>query len=165
MKARYIRSGLTLLVLIGVVGGAGYWGWQHTTEAMPGLRPATTCTTKSVQSKLTPNDVIVSVYNAGNRAGLAGETMTKLAKRGFRQGQLGNTQENVRTVLVRTSDPNSVAARLVAKQFGSKVEPVVSEVDLGPGVDVVLGNKFKGLVAKAPKQITYTQQQQICSSS
>ncbi len=74
-----------------------------------------------------------------------------------------NTSENVKKVLVRTSLPNSAQARLVAAQFG--VDVTVSAVDLGPGVDVVVGNKFKGLVAGVPTTLTYTDEQEVCSSS
>lgn len=171
MKGRYLRSGLTLLVLFGIVGAAGYWGYKHTTASMPGLGPSNVCTTKTVQTTLRASQVQISVYNDGTITGLAGKTMKQLTKRGFIGGAVGNTTDNggkregVRAVLVRTSTPNSTAAKLVAAQFGAKIKPVVSSVDLGPGIDVVLGNNFKGLVAGAPKSLPYTVTQQVCSAS
>ena len=38
----------------------------------------------------------------------------------------------------------------------------VTETDLGPGVDVLVGNRFKGLDQKAPKRIRLPQPVETC---
>lgn len=175
MKPRFITTSLTLLVLLGLVGGAGYWGWKQVSKPVPGLGPQQVCTTKTVDTTMTPNQVTVSVYNAGTKGGLAADTMAKLVKRKFNQGGVGDVPkdqpEDVKMVLVRTRTADDPAAQLVAAQFGPDTPIQVStEVDLGPGIDVVVGNKFlkdRGgkLVPNAETSIPYTTQQTVCSTS
>ena len=43
---------------------------------------------------------------------------------------------------------------------GTRVE--VTETDLGPGVDVLVGNKFQGLDKKAPQQIRLPKPVETC---
>jgi hypothetical protein len=47
---------------------------------------------------------------------------------------------------------NDPAAQLVARQFGRQTVVQPSLEDLGPGVDVVVGDSFVGLV-KAPRRL------------
>lgn len=169
MRPRFVRTGLTILVLIAVMGTAGYVGWKYTLAPLPGLGVISNCTTQTVQENLRTSQVQVSVYNDGTRAGLASKVAKALVRRGFIGGDVANTptKEHVKTVLVRTTTADSTAAKLVARQFAKsldKIKIVVStSVDLGPGIDVVVGNKFQGLVKKAPKSLPYTTTQQVCS--
>ena len=103
--------------------------------------------------RLVTEDVTVSVYNAGNRAGLAGRTQEELVSRGFIAGDLGNAPEglgDVRVVRVLAASRQDPAALLVARQFGENTFVQVSDGDLGAGVDVVVGDDYVGLV-KAPR--------------
>jgi hypothetical protein len=50
----------------------------------------------------------------------------------------------------KADDP---AAELVARALGKDTQVVHSDEDLGPGVDVVIGDKFKRLDPKAPKRL------------
>ena len=62
-------------------------------KPLPGRQgsAATTCSSeKQVQKFLTRHDVQVSVFNAGNRSGLAGVTLDKLETAGFNAGNAGN---------------------------------------------------------------------------
>ncbi len=47
MRPRFVTSAVTLLVLVVIVGGAGYWGWKHVTAPAPGLLPSNVCQTKT----------------------------------------------------------------------------------------------------------------------
>lgn len=165
MTRRHITTAITMLVLVGIVGVAGIVGWKAVTEPMPGLTATKECHTESVVVTLKTSQVQVSVYNAGNRAGLAGDTMKALTRRGFIEGDLNNVNERVRNVEVRTSIQGSPEAKLVALQFGPKVKPIYSDVDLGRGIDVIVGNKFSGLKKNAKKKIKYTEDKQVCSGS
>ena len=61
-------------------------------------------------------EVQVSVFNAGTRNGLAGQTLDTLEAAGFRAGDAGNAPSSaeVRRALVWTTQPNDYSARLVA---------------------------------------------------
>ena len=91
------------------------------------------------------------------------QTMAALRKRGFRPGDVGNAPAtaNVRRVAVWSTEENDVEARLVARQFGKRVEVTLAEEDLGPGVDVIVGNKFKGL-KKAKRSVRVQSPQEVC---
>lgn len=148
----------TLLVLVGILVVAGYVGYRQLTAPLPGGTDAvaSTCEDVSAGDLVRAEDVTVSVFNAGSRAGLAGKTQTQLTGRGFIPGDLGNAPDDlakvrfVRVLAPRTDDP---AARLVASQFGPSTLLQRSDTDLGPGVDVVVGDRFSGLRKGAPKQL------------
>ena len=56
-------------------------------------------------------------------------------------------------------------ARLVALQFGKTVKVTYSDVDLGPGVDVLVGDDFTGLSkAKTTLRVKATQQRCVSQS-
>jgi hypothetical protein len=63
---------------------------------------------------------------------------------------------------VWTTEKRDAAARLVALQFGRKTKVVVVRKDLSDGVDIVLGNDFRGLV-KAARSVRVATRQQVCS--
>ena len=91
--------------------------------------------------------MVVSVFNAGTRAGLADETMGALTNRGFDKGSVGNApaDSGVKVAQIWTTRRQDAAARLVAQQFGPAIKVKIKKVDLGPGVDVVVGNDFRKL--------------------
>jgi hypothetical protein len=106
---------------------------------------------------------VVSVFNAGTRAGLADETMGVLANRGFDKGSVGNAPagSRVRVAQIWTTRRKDAAARLVALQFGPAIKVKIKRVDLGPGVDVVVGNDFRKLAA-AKRTIVVRNRQTAC---
>jgi hypothetical protein len=159
---RTVISGVTIVVLIGLLVTGAYVGWQKLNEPLPEKPEAQTqvagprCNDGVRRGDLvTPEDITVSVYNAGTRAGLAGQTQSELEARGFISGDVGNAPEDmadvqfVRVLAATKTDP---AARLVALQFGANTLIEAVEEDLGPGVEVVVGDGFLGLV-KAPQKI------------
>lgn len=105
---------------------------------------------KPVRSK----DVTVSVFNAGSEGGLAERTRSQLQERGFLPGEVGNAPDGLEVQFVRVLAPNrqDPAARLVARQFGTATFVQVTDEDYGPGVAVVVGSDFTGLV-EAPKRM------------
>jgi hypothetical protein len=152
---------VTLVVLVGILVVGAYVGWQRLSAPVD-ENPAPT---KAVGPRcdagvhkgdvVRPRDVTVSVYNAGDRNGLAGQTMSELEARGFIAGEVGNAPADLASVdwvRVLARSKEDPAARLVALQFGKQtlVQPV--KQDLGPGVEVIVGDKFLGLV-KAPTEI------------
>lgn len=161
MTNRRVLSAVTLVVLLGILGVGAYIGWQRLTAPVEDKTAPTKTAGPRCDAGVHKGDVVktrdvtVSVYNAGDRTGLAGQTMSELEARGFIAGEVGNAPEDLASVdwvrvLARSkTDP---AARLVALQFGRQTLVQAVKQDLGPGVEVIVGDKFLGLV-KAPAEI------------
>lgn len=116
--------------------------------------------------KVGPQEVTVSVYNAGGRSGMASKTLQSLIERGFAPGKSGNIEaDEVKWVQVWTDTRKNPAARLVARQFGKKVKVAVKEPkDLpGLGVVVVVGPGLEGLINDAPTSQTAKAASSFCS--
>jgi len=109
----------------------------------------------SASHLLTRGHVTVSVFNAGKRAGRAGVTLDLLEGAGFDPGAVGNAPKtsHVRLAVVRTTRESHPDATLVAQAMGAHVPVVVTSVDLGPGVDVIIGDRFKKLNPHAHRSI------------
>ena len=154
MRGRHVTTGVTLVVLVAILLLGAYYGMKSLFAPLPGddsSKGASTskCTTTDVKKgeKIRAGQIQVSVYNAGTRAGLAQLTLTKLHKRGFRDGDVGNAPSGtvVKRAQVWTTRRHDAAARLVAKQLGAGAPVKHVDKNLGPGVDVVVGNNFHKL--------------------
>lgn len=101
------------------------------------------------------SEVTVSVYNAGKRIGRAGAALDLLEQAGFKPGAIGNAPKgtHISVAQVRTTKTVHPDATLVARALGAHVQVVVSENDLGPGIDVIIGDNFKKLNAQAPTSV------------
>ncbi|HET6560467.1 MAG TPA: LytR C-terminal domain-containing protein [Marmoricola sp.] len=160
MANRRTLTGVTLTVLVALLAVGAFIGWRALfsplpSESDPDADARQGCADGVARGDtVRTRDVTVSVYNAGSRAGLAGQTQDELAARGFIPGDLGNAPEDlekVRFVRVLAETRTDPAARLVALQFGPKTK-VHAAPDLGKGVEVIVGDKFKGL-DKAPRKL------------
>lgn len=161
---RGVRTALTLAVLCVLLVVAGIWGWQATTTPFPGKVDSPICVNTSVAAgdKVFPEQVTVSVYNAGDREGLAGRTMQLLTDAGFAEGKSGNAPDGkVTDVAIWTDEPDNPAVLLVASRLGPDVE-IVDKKGEGAGVTVVVGDDFTDLV-KGKRAITAAADSQICS--
>ncbi len=155
MTNRRILSGATLIVLMSLLAVGAYVGWQRLSAPVPERDEPTKASGPRCDGGVARGDVVrtrditVSVYNAGSRSGLAGQTMSELEARGFIPGDVGNAPakfETVRWVRVLAPSKKDPAARLVALQFGKQTLVQAVKRDLGPGVEVIVGDKFLGLV-------------------
>ena len=157
---RHLLTGITLLVLVGLVAAGGYYGYRalfapvgDVTAAAP---DAEGCELRLRQGEtVRTRDVTVTVLNAGTRSGLAGQVQEQLVGRGFIAGGTDNAPDDqaVRFVRVLAPSREDPAARLVAVQFGPRTFVQRSEEDFGPGVDIVVGDRFRGLVPDAPRRL------------
>lgn len=154
MRGRHVTTAVTLIVLVAILLLGGYYGAKSLFAPLPGDKPSASSSSSACKNtdvkkgqKIRAGQVEVSVFNAGTRAGLAEETQDKLAKRGFRRGEVGNAPSDaeVKRAQVWTTRRHDAAARLVAKQLGAGAPVKFVDRNLGPGVDVVVGNKFHKL--------------------
>lgn len=165
MTGRHLTTTVTMLVLLGLLVAGAVWGWQSLFAEVPdepAAKPA--CETELVErgDRLRSRQVLVSVFNAGTRSGLADSTLERLTRRGFLPGEAANAPADIRVrrVQVWTTLENDPRARLVARQFGKARVRVATE-DLGPGIDVVVGNKLRKL-RKAPRGVRVRETQEFC---
>lgn len=156
--ARKIRTAVTMLVLVGILCAGAWYGWNglnagRDVEAEPEATPSPECTTpEPVRARA--RGTLVSVYNAGAPTGTGGQVMDALNARGFTRGEIDDAPEGieVRGVVVWTDEPDSAAARLVARQL--RRAKVRERVNIpGPGVNIFYGTEFTGL-RKAPRNLT-----------
>ena len=153
-----VRTPITLLLLLAVLVGAGWYGVKQLTAPTP-KAAVTTCTPRHVVSP-TPGQVAttaavtVNVYNAGSISGLADQTAAALKSRGFQIGTVGNDPSNSNFsgyLLVRGAARSLPAVRLLlAQASGSVFEKIARSDDT---VDAVLGAKFRVLATSAPHSI------------
>lgn len=148
LKTAITLGVLTLLVIIAAV-----WGWAALTEPFPQDEPVAICedTTVPAGGEVRRDQVVVSVFNGSKRSGLAGATSAQLAERGFVAGDVGDAPSPTVTTEIWADDPTNPAVALVQKQF--KKAKVVTGEQLGVGVVVVVGEKFKTLKKKQVESV------------
>lgn len=162
-----VRTAITLGSLLVLLVVAGVWGWGAATEPLPGRVDTPVCVTTEVSAgdRVFPEQVTVSVYNAGTRAGLAGRTMQQLTDQGFAEGESGNVSPGagvtVAAVEIWSEDPRSPAVQLVRSRLGRQVA-VQRREGPGPGVNVIVGDGFQR-VFKGRRSVLAGQDTSICS--
>ncbi|MBY9074361.1 LytR C-terminal domain-containing protein [Nocardioides sp. WL0053] len=171
---RQLTTAVTMFVLVGILVVGAILGWRSLFAELPGTATAggetsASCTTEPIKAgqRVRAAQVEVSVFNAGTTSGLADETLGLLRKRGFQPGEASNapSDADVRRVQVWSTIEDDAEARLVALQFGKTVKVTYSDVDLGPGVDVLVGDDFTGLSkAKTTLRVKATQQRCVSQS-
>ena len=146
----------TLLVLILVIG---LWGLRELTKPFPGREASATPSCSAAETSHTtyvrPDDVTVSVYNAGARQGFAGLTLERLERRGFNPGEVANAPEGVKVARAKvlTTEEDDAAAKLVARNLGKGVRIEVVSDAYGPGIDVLVGPKMHFLDPDGPARV------------
>lgn len=170
MTSRALTTAATLLVAAAVLAFMAVWGLKaatapigdHTASSSSG--PTCPNGSQTVTQYVRRSDVTVSVYNAGKKSGRAQDTMDLLERAGFKPGEVKNAPAGtqVSRAVVYSTKTDDPAAELVALAFGKKTQVVHSEDDLGPGVDVIIGDKFKGLDPRAPTRLKLAQPETTC---
>lgn len=153
------KTPVTLVVLLVILLGSAYYGWQAVTETATSATPTTPTTTpKTTKCKHTTTrkaqrvqatDIVVNVYNAGSVSGLASATSSDLSAKGFQSGEVTDAPAGVQAtnVTILAKATRSPEVRLVANQFEGPV--AFRKDDIGPGVDVVVGDAFQAVDAQA----------------
>ncbi|GAA1150558.1 LytR C-terminal domain-containing protein [Nocardioides aquiterrae] len=162
--AQGARSAITLAILGVLLVTAAAWGWNAATEPLPAKVDTPICTTQRIAAgqKVFPQDVTVSVYNAGTREGLAGRVMKDLRDDGFAEGNVGDASSGkVGAVEIWTTEPDNPAVLLVASHLGRQVD-IQRRDGLGAGVTVVVGDDFAKVV-KGKRSMVAADDADVCS--
>lgn len=159
-KSTVVLAGLLVLLVL-----AAAWGWHATTAPFPGKADAPRCVATPVAAgdKVFPPQVVVSVYNASERNGLAGRTMDLFVEAGFGEGDTGNATRDpdLKTAAIWTDTPTSPDVLLVASRLGPDVE-IVRRDGRGIGVTVLVGDDFEALV-KGERRVVAEDDARVCS--
>ena len=139
---RVVRTPITLLILFGMLLYGAWWGYNNIIKPIPPLPPEP-CVDQTVpKGQLKANQVVVRVYNGGDRKGLAADVGRSLRGKGFRVVLTTNTVEKIqKTVIVGATDNNPEV--LFVKSF-FKEAVVRSDQRVDSTVDVLVGNKYGG---------------------
>jgi hypothetical protein len=168
---RSLTTGVSLAVGVVLVCVMAVWGYSAMTAPIAEDRPGSASsgpTCQPADQKVTKyvrrGDVTVSVYNSGKRAGRAQDTLDLLERAGFKAGAIGNAPDGVDAdrAVVYTTKADDPGAELVARALGKDTQVVHSDEQLGPGVDVVIGDKFKRLDPNAPRRLELAQPEITC---
>jgi len=136
---------VAFLLVLGTGVGAlthyqGMWEWPFTDPAP--VAPAAACT--DVSTLLPAKSITLHVYNASDKAGLAGRVGSDFGKRGFRVVKTGNDpmEAKVTTVaMLRYGPDGALAARTVGAHVRGSIARVQDE-RVGDTVDLVLSGSF-----------------------
>lgn len=155
------RTTITMLVLIALVVGAGWYGYDQLVSPADPVDDEPTCS--AAEGRLRTREVTVNVYNAGDISGLAGKTLATLQRRGFTPGLSENAPARLRVkkAVIYGSRAKSPEVRLVRLHLSNKVR-VVRRPNLADGVDLVVGSNFGGFERKAPKVLKVKPKKKAC---
>src|SRR3954447_12563169 len=114
---RIARTPVTLLILLGVLCYGAYWGYTNVLRPIPPT-PPTPCVNQAVKGgQLKSSQVIVAVYNGGDRKGLAGDVGRAMRDRGFKVVRTTNTAEKVQQTVVIGANANDPEVQFVKTFF------------------------------------------------
>ncbi len=153
---RVVRTPVTLLILFGVLLYGAWWGYNNILKPIPAL-PPDPCVNQSVaKGQLKSSQVVVRVYNGGDRKGLAADVGRSLRGKGFRVTLTTNTVEKIQKTVIVGADANNPEVKFVKTFFKEAVVRPDKRVDRS--VDVLVGNKYGGFNkdAKATYQVNTT---------
>jgi hypothetical protein len=118
---RILKTPITLIVLLLMLIGAGYWSLKAVSA--PSAKTANGCVMTDVGKELTPRWVSVRTLNAGGRGGLAKETANYLRPYGFNVIRVNNSDREVAKTVIIGNAADSPEVLLVQQFFpGSVVE-------------------------------------------
>lgn len=150
---RIVRTPFTLLILLGVLCYGAWWGYKNVIQKIP-EPPPTPCVQQTVaKNQLKASQVVVSIYNGGEKLGLAGDIGRAMRDRGFRVQRTTNTVEKIeKTVIigVTAKDPEVILVKSFFKDSTFRADK--SKTD--HSVDVLVGNKYAGFNKDAKTTLT-----------
>jgi hypothetical protein len=162
---QHVKTLLTLAVLAVLVMVGVTWGWASLTTPFPHSAKQGPCLTTTLQpgDRVSAPKLVVSVFNASDRVGLAERTMSEFEDQGFGPGNVGNAPKGtvVKFAQVWSENPRDPAVRLVVSRLG-RLAHVIKKTHSGPGIIVVVGTTFQKLVPGL-SSVKVTEPTTICS--
>lgn len=149
---RALRTPVTLIVLLCILGYAAWWGYERVTEPLPPPQ-RDPCVPQAIEKgQLQSAQVTVRVYNGGTERGLAGDVAASLRSKGFQVSTVGNTDEKITKTVIVAQGKDNPETKLVLGFFkGATVREDPNRVD--HGIDVLVGDAETGWNAKAPSSL------------
>ncbi len=147
---RAIKTPVTLLLLLAFVGFAAKWGLERAREEIPD-QPRLPCVVQTVGPKLKPSHVVVYVYNATDRNGLAKRAGQVLLADGFKVLRRVNAEEKIEKTTIVGVEENSPEVVLV-RSYLPKAK-FVADGRPDHSVDLLLGEDFKEFNSKPMKSV------------
>jgi hypothetical protein len=144
---RVARTPVTLLILFGVLLYGAYWGYNNIIKPVPALPPEPCVVQNLPNGQLKTGQVVVRVYNGGDRKGLEADVGRSLRGKGFRVTLTTNTVEKIQKTVIVGADVNNPEVKFVKTFFKESV--VRSDQRVDRTVDVLVGNKYGGFDKKA----------------
>jgi hypothetical protein len=139
--------------LFGVLLYGAWWGYNNIIKPIPALPPEP-CVNQSVsKGQLKSSQVVVRVYNGGDRKGLAADVGRSLRGKGFRVTLTTNTVEKIQKTVIVGADANNPEVKFVKTFFKEAI--VRRDKRAHRSVDVLVGNRYGGFNrdAKATYQV------------
>ncbi|MDR1449351.1 MAG: LytR C-terminal domain-containing protein, partial [Propionibacteriaceae bacterium] len=133
---RALRTPITLILLIGVLAGGAVWGYHLVVTGVRPVQPSP-CVMVAMP-ELTPESVVIRVYNGGSTRGLANSVAKELRGLGYIVSAVGNTDEIISQTIIVGFSADSPEVQLVASQFlqpGIRVDGRIDHT-----VDVLIGD-------------------------
>jgi hypothetical protein len=144
---RVARTPITLLILLSVLLYGAYWGYKNIIKPVPALPPEPCVVQNLPNGELKTTQVVVRVYNGGDRKGLAADVGRSLRTKGFRVTLTTNTVEKIQKTVIVGADVNNPEVKFVKTFFKQSI--VRSDGRVDRTVDVLVGNKYGGFDKKA----------------
>ncbi len=139
---RMVRTPVTLLILLGVLLYGAWWGYTNVIASVPPPAPDPCVTQSLPKGQLKSSQVTVSVFNGGDRKGLAADVGRSLRGKGFKVLRTTNTEEKVQKTVIIGADPKSPEVLFVKRFFKDSI--VRSDKRVDHSVDILVGNKYGG---------------------
>lgn len=132
---RVLKTPLTLIGLLVILIGAGYWSLKAVTA--PVIPESQKCVMTDVGAELTPKWVSVRTLNAGGPSGIARSSARYLRSYGFKVIRVNNADSPVEKTTIVGYATDSPEVLLVAQAFPNAV--IVADERSDHAVDVLLG--------------------------
>ena len=139
---RVARTPVTLLILFGMLLYGAWWGYNNIIKPIPPLPPEPCVDQVVEKGQLKSAQVVVRVYNGGDRKGLAADVGRSLRGKGFRVVLTTNTVEKIQKTVIVGADGNNPEVLFVKSFFKEAI--VRSDKRVDNTVDVLVGNKYGG---------------------
>jgi hypothetical protein len=149
---RIVRTPITLLILLGVLMWGAWWGYTNILAPVPKIPPPPCVEQTLAKGQLKASQVIIKVYNGGDRRGLAGDVGRSLRNKGFKVTLTTNTVEKISKTVIVGANAKNPEVLFVRSFFKDSVVRADKRND--GSVDVLVGNKYGGFNKDA--KTTYT---------